>query len=497
MKSLQLKNIQVQINSLINNSKLFPNNIKKINENEYFINLTIIPENFEILKNVFNNKIEFILYLGHNYPLNPPKIYILNKFNEKCFLCDCRDLLYEIINKNIWKNNQYNLIDIVSLIPEFLLKISNENYKKKEIGNYYLDDEYNYYLINSTEKLYYGEITEQIMINNNNIYEKKNIFISEEYILLFTLNNEFNNFILNQLNQLNTKINLKLIFYANFKSIDYIKRLNSTIQINFKIKNHKIYKFQFISNESELIFNIIMNMLQKNNINYSVNLKISDNNKANINKKEAEEIEEKIVKLERKLSKDNFLEVKEINNLIEYYEIIKNYYNFQKDKREEEYKIKLNKIKNNEIIKNILNNEIKTQKNIIKNNQKEINKENNNNKEINNDNNQEPNKINNNDETINNNKIEENNINNKLETNNNKIENINENLIQNDKNLENKKNDNENEIEKNNQKNNNKIKNQNNNNDLKKEEEKNNYNETIKMNINKKNDLNLNFDDED
>ena len=239
MKSLQLKNIQNQIENLIKNSKLYPNEIQKFNNDEYLIKIIIIPEFFEKLNKILKNKIEFIIHLGHNYPFNPPKIYVLNKI-EKNFLCDCRDLLYEIINKKIWKNNQFNLMDIINLIPDFLLKISNENYINKSIGNFYLDEEYNSYLINETEKLFYGEITEEIKTNNNNIFQKKFLFISEEYLLIFTSNNEFNNFILNQLNITN---NLKLIFYANFKSIDYIKKLNENIQINFKIFSSFLLSF--------------------------------------------------------------------------------------------------------------------------------------------------------------------------------------------------------------------------------------------------------------
>ena len=97
MKSLQLKNIQNQIENLIKNSKLYPNEIQKFNNDEYLIKIIIIPEFFEKLNKILKNKIEFIIHLGHNYPFNPPKIYVLNKL-EKNFLCYCRDLLYEIIN---------------------------------------------------------------------------------------------------------------------------------------------------------------------------------------------------------------------------------------------------------------------------------------------------------------------------------------------------------------------------------------------------------------
>ena len=499
MKSLQLKNIQNQIESLKKNSKLFPNDIQIINNDEYLIRLSIIPEFFENLFKILKNKIEFVIHLGHNYPFNPPKIYVLNKI-EKCFLCDCRDLLYDIINKKIWKNNQFNLIDIINLIPDFLIKISNENYIKKSIGNYYLDEEYNYYLINETEKLYYGEINEEIKMNNSNIFEKKFLFISEEYLLIFISNIEFNNFILNQLNTKNN--NLKLIFYANFKSIDYIKKLNENIQINFKIKNNKIYKLQFSSIESEIVFNIIMEMLQKNKINYSVTSKNNDNNKKIIEKNQAEELEEKIVKIERKFIKDNNLNINEIKSLIDYYEIIINYYNSKKDKREEEYIIKLNKIKNNEIIKNILNEDIKKIETNINNNDEELKKDINNinekkliinNKQLTNldDNN---NNSNNNNNNVNNN---ENNVNNNNENN---ANNNNENNIINDNNDNNIK-IKDIEIEKDNLIQNKRIENNNTinekNNNIKEEtEDKKESKETIKLNVNK-NDLNLNFDDED
>ena len=50
--------------------------------------------NFQEIKE--NSEIKFFLHIGPNYPINPPKVYCLTKYNE-VDLCDGRDLLENII----------------------------------------------------------------------------------------------------------------------------------------------------------------------------------------------------------------------------------------------------------------------------------------------------------------------------------------------------------------------------------------------------------------
>ena len=129
MKSIREKVLLNQIREceLLNNeNKNISIYIKPIQDKkEYYLNITISKKIFTSEEILTNNlvplDIYFILHLTPNFPLNPPRLFCLTSLSSiNINICDAKDILYLVIEKENW-NNKITAKEIIIKIPEFLI----------------------------------------------------------------------------------------------------------------------------------------------------------------------------------------------------------------------------------------------------------------------------------------------------------------------------------------------------------------------------------------
>lgn len=138
MKTLQEKQLEDELKTLVQNNSLIPTKTQRIKKDEYYITITITPPLLSASNIKIEKDITFLLHIVHNYPFNPPKLYCLTTFSYPS-LCDGRDILEEVINAT-W-TNQYHIVEIINSIPKFILDFL-QNLEQKKLrfcGKYYLD----------------------------------------------------------------------------------------------------------------------------------------------------------------------------------------------------------------------------------------------------------------------------------------------------------------------------------------------------------------------
>ena len=265
-------------------------NIKKI-ENE--IELLKQNNEFNLLINPIRNKKEFYVYITfpnsifqqkfftediemllvyHIYNFSVPKLFCLTNF---CFpnLNDFRDIL-----ENLYDQINYNIVDIIHSIPNFLIKyFSNGEYIF--IGRYYLGYSYDFDIMNTTS-LNIKKVKENVCINGKWIKYTRYLFLSDIYFLLFEFGKENKH---------------KLVFWASVNSIKSIKKIlvNNIIIIYWK-NRESIYEMSLSCDNGAEIVDKLLEKLKLFGMKYNMKKQIigndkEKNNNININKKEEKE----------------------------------------------------------------------------------------------------------------------------------------------------------------------------------------------------------------
>mgnify|MGYP000081244046 CR=1 FL=1 len=95
-----------------------------------------------------NHSIEFVVVLGKNYPMTPPRVHIKTNL-LKPGINDCRDLLPHIIGTEDW-DYRISLKHIQKSLIYFLSKLKkvSDIYYIARIGNFQLNSVYPIQLIN-------------------------------------------------------------------------------------------------------------------------------------------------------------------------------------------------------------------------------------------------------------------------------------------------------------------------------------------------------------
>ena len=264
-----IKKIENEIELLKQNNEfnLLINPIR--NKKEFYVYITFPNSIFQ--QKFFTEDIEMLLvYSIYNFSV--PKLFCLTNF---CFpnLNDFRDIL-----ENLYDQINYNIVDIIHSIPNFLIKyFSNGEYIF--IGRYYLGYSYDFDIMNTTS-LNIKKVKENVCINGKWIKYTRYLFLSDIYFLLFEFGKENKH---------------KLVFWASVNSIKSIKKIlvNNIIIIYWK-NREGIYEMSLSCDNGDEIVDKLLEKLKLFGMKYNMKKQIigddkEKNNIININKKEEKE----------------------------------------------------------------------------------------------------------------------------------------------------------------------------------------------------------------
>jgi len=258
-----IKRIENEIELLKKNNEmnLLINPIR--NKNEFYNYITFPNSIFQ--QQFFTEDIEMLLIYSL-YKFSHPKLFCLTNF---CFpnLNDFRDIL-----ENLYDQVNYNIVDIIHSVPNFLIKYFSDG-EYIFIGRYYLGYSYDFNIMNSTS-LNLKRVRENVCINGKWIKFTRYLFLSDIYFLLFEFGKENKH---------------KLVFWASVNSINSIKKIliNNIIIIYWK-NREGIYEMSLSCDNGEEIVDKLLEKLKLFGIKYNMKKQIfgEKNNNENINKNE-------------------------------------------------------------------------------------------------------------------------------------------------------------------------------------------------------------------
>lgn len=265
MKSIQENFIQNQIDDCLKLNKKQKNlvlYVKKIIDNEYYVNITISKEAFQSegypdYEQIPYNLL-FVLHLVHNYPTNPPKLYCLTSLSKAGIeICDAKNILDEVLQKK-WNNAIPAKEILIKIIPFLKQCFSNEE-NKLFIGKYSLDSEYDYNILCKVPHNYL-DLAEEIINKRKNLKEKRLLMITNLFFLVFSVKEGYFSY-----------SDIKLVFWASIRSIYGMKQSLNNFTFEFsKTITQRIF-IPFITKDGDKIMSIVLDNLKQRNIDYLIN----------------------------------------------------------------------------------------------------------------------------------------------------------------------------------------------------------------------------------
>ena len=325
MKTLQEKQLEDELKTLVQNNSLIPTKTQRIKKDEYYITITITPPLLSASKIKIEKDITFLLHIVHNYPFNPPKLYCLTTFSYPS-LCDGRDILEEVINAT-W-TNQYHIVEIINSIPKFILDFL-QNLEQKKLrfcGKYYLDGKYDFEIV-SRLPVYFEKVQEVYIINGNKeIKESRYLMISDLFFVLF----DFDFF---------NKSNLRLVFWSTIKSLSFMREISGNCEFTWKIKGGRKFTMKIETLEGDKIINLLVDNLKKFGIDYSISTKTLGPKEGVIPSIDIDIVESQIKEIEEKIKKEDTAEM--VKFLMVLYEKAVQYYSAINNERYEVFTKKI------------------------------------------------------------------------------------------------------------------------------------------------------------
>ncbi len=262
----QIKDCE-KLNKVNNNISVYIKTIQ--DKKEYYLNITVSKKVFTSDEILTNNSVPldifFILHLTPNYPISAPKLFCITSLRPiNLNLCDAKDILYLVLEKEKW-DNKISAKDIILKLPDFLNNFYEKNRGIFFIGRYHLNMEYDYKILSKIPYTYLNEI-DQVINEKANLIEKRILLITDLFFLIFS----FERGIFSYYN------NVKLIFWASIKSIFGMKNTEKMFQFEFsKTEKQRIFLF-FKTQNGNKIMDIVLENLRNMGIDYSINKKPSN-----------------------------------------------------------------------------------------------------------------------------------------------------------------------------------------------------------------------------
>ena len=305
-----------EIQEILMDQEMIQKKLIESNEENYKLEL-IFPS--ELILKQFN--VKFLLIIPKSYPKQEPELYCITIFTHP-HICDGRNLINDIINREWTYENNIPIDFIINKIPKFIIKYSDYTDKSLIIGKYMINHIYPFdflknlpiffHLIPETNKIItIGDISLclfELDYEKESKYCKLTFFVNIKEIIEIQTKQKNNLIIIKYKSEKSTKkINInsenyniindilleKMKIYKKKLGIEYYSAVNNPKFIDINIKIHQLIENQLLTlnpetKEKENINNTTDKTNKKEEIK-NENTKIQenkDNNKIPENKNE-------------------------------------------------------------------------------------------------------------------------------------------------------------------------------------------------------------------
>ena len=316
-----------EIQEILMDQEMIQKKLIESNEENYKLELTFPSE---LILKKFN--VKFLLIIPKEYPKKEPELYCITIFTHP-HICDGRNLINDIINREWTYENNIPIDFIINKIPKFIIKYSDYTDKSLIIGKYMINHLYPFNFLKSLPIFFH-------LIPETN----KIITIGDISLCLLELDNE------------KESKYCKLTFFVNIKEIIEIQTKQKNNLIIIKYKSEKSTKKININSEKYNIINDIL--LEKMKIYKKKLGKIPDIDIKYLEK----EIEEKEKELLNKDNKNIIMYKEKCLRLMDIYQQAIEYYSAVNNPKFIDINIKIHQLIENQLL--TLNPETKEKENI-------------------------------------------------------------------------------------------------------------------------------------
>jgi hypothetical protein len=307
------------------------------------VSLNIIEFIFQISIPEEKSQENYKFLLEINLIYNKIHLYSIN-IKE---ISDGRDLYYEIMKENNIRNDyfnkdKFNLKLIVKNLKLFVQNLSENLKNSKNIGKFYLAEEYDITFIKGLNYLTKIPCRHVEYVKGRKIVTPSLCCISNEYFILYEYGNSSNKYLTND------EYKFTLVFYAPFESLTKFNKLLEGSAVTLYWKKQIGEKDYYLKLESDIdsdmnkIIELLIGVMKQS----GVKLDIKEKRYGELPNINIKEIEQEISKYELELQNNGNKEI--FNNLIKAYEDAVVFYSAINDSQYVTYSTRVKELLKNE-----------------------------------------------------------------------------------------------------------------------------------------------------
>ena len=290
---------------------------------------------------------EFLLEINLIYN----KIHLFSKNIKE--ISDGRDLYSDVMTDNkikndIFKKEEFNLKQIINNLKLFIDNLPNNLKNSKNLGKFYLTEEYDIIFIKSLKFLTSIPCRHVEFVKGRKITTPCLCCIGDEMFCLYEYGNLSNKYLTND------EYKFTLVFYASFDSLIKFNKLleGSAVTSYWKKRTGKDYYYLKLESDIDKDMNKIIDLLIEKMKQSGVKLDIVEKKYGEVPDINIKEIEQKISSLEVELAKNGNKEL--FNNLLTTYEQAIVYYSAINDSQYVTYNARVKELLKSEKYANYL-----------------------------------------------------------------------------------------------------------------------------------------------
>lgn len=305
------------------------------------LNLMEFNLNISIPEEKTQEKYEFLLEINLIYD----KIHLFSLNIKE--ISDGRDLYPEVMKDQKIKNDNFNkdklnLKLIIKNLKTFISNLPNILTNTKQIGKFYLTEEYDIIFIKSLKHITQIPCRHVEYIRGKKINTPTLCCISKDFFCLYEYGNASNKYLTSD------EYKFTLVFYASIDSFLKCKKLleGSAITLYWKKRTGENDFYLKLESDIDSDMNKIIDLLIENMKQSGVKLDIVEKRYGEVPKIDIKEIEQQIKKYELELQKEGNKEL--FNNLLKTYEQAIVYYSAVNDSQYVTYNARVKELLKNE-----------------------------------------------------------------------------------------------------------------------------------------------------
>ena len=258
------------------------------------------------------------------------------------------NLIYNKIKNGIFKKEEFNLKQIINNLKLFIDNLPNNLKNSKNLGKFYLTEEYDIIFIKSLKFLTSIPCRHVEFVKGRKITTPCLCCIGDEMFCLYEYGNLSNKYLTND------EYKFTLVFYASFDSLIKFNKLleGSAITSYWKKRTGKDYYYLKLESDIDKDMNKIIDLLIEKMKQSGVKLDIVEKKYGEVPDINIKEIEQKISSLEVELAKNGNKEL--FNNLLTTYEQAIVYYSAINDSQYVTYNARVKELLKSEKYANYL-----------------------------------------------------------------------------------------------------------------------------------------------